>query len=94
MKHVMTDDTDSNTKVKRFVGYAEGVKPFLDIAKETPAPNAYTHLKEMDQEKTCEIAQAANLCLMLSKGLDESKGVYKQAGNVQNIKLTVSFPPL
>ncbi|CZT45920.1 uncharacterized protein RSE6_06277 [Rhynchosporium secalis] len=77
-------EVPSNTKVKRFVTYAEGVTPFLDIAKETRTPNAYTHLKSLDQEDTCHIAQAADLCLMLTEGLNESKGVHKQLGNVSD----------
>lgn len=75
-------EVPSNTKVKRFISYAEGVKPFVEVAKEIPTPNAYTHLKSLDQEDTCHIAQAADLCLMLTKGLDESKGVHKQLGDV------------
>ncbi|CAL3962545.1 unnamed protein product [Diplocarpon coronariae] len=77
-------EVPSNTKVKRFISYAEGVSPFVEVAKETPAPNAYTHLKDLDQENTCHIAQAADLCLMLTKGLDESRGVYKQLGDVSS----------
>lgn len=75
-------EVPSNTKVKRFVAYADGVSPFQEIIKETPAPNAYTTLKILDQEDTCFIEQAADLCIMLTKGLDESKGVYKQVGKV------------
>lgn len=78
----------SNTKVKRFVDYAEGVEPFRDVAKETKAPNAYTHLKDLDQENTCYIAQAADLCIMLTKGLNEAKGVYKQLGSVSGASWT------
>ena len=74
----------SNTKVKRFVMYAEGVSPFREIAKETPTPNAYSHLKSLEQEDTCHIAQAADLCIMLTKGLDESKGVEKEIGSVSS----------
>lgn len=70
--------------MKRFVAYAEGVKPFRDIAEETPSPNAYSHLKELDQEDTCHIAQVADLCIMLTKGLDKKKGVYKQEGKVSD----------
>lgn len=36
----------------------------------------------LDQEKTCHIAQAADICLDLTKGLNESKGVWKQRGVV------------
>jgi len=64
------------------MSYAEGVPVFKQIAEETEAPNAITYLKSLDQENTCHIAQAADLCLMLTKGLDESKGVYKQLGHV------------
>jgi alpha-1,3/alpha-1,6-mannosyltransferase len=64
--------------------YAEGVSPFREIAKETPTPNAYSHLKGLNQEDTCHIAEAADLCIMLTKGLDTSKGVDKQIGSVSS----------
>lgn len=83
----------SNTKVKRFVDYAEGVAAFRDVAKETKAPNAYTHLKSLDQEDTCYIAQAADVCIMLTKGLDESKGVHKQLGTVSGASWTEVSQP-
>lgn len=41
-----------------------------------------SHLLSLDPEKTCHIAQAADLCLMLTKGLDENKGVFKHQGRV------------
>lgn len=77
-------EVPSNTRVKRFMSYAEGVPVFKQIAEETAAPNAISHLKSLDQENTCHIAQAADLCLMLTKGLDESKGVFKELGHVSN----------
>lgn len=64
--------------------YAEGVEPFRTIAERAEKPNAFTHLKELDQEDTCHIAEAADLCIMLTKGLDESKGVDKQFGSVSS----------
>jgi hypothetical protein len=63
------------------MAYAEGVAPFREVEKEATKPNAYTHLQSLDQEKTCYIAQAADLVIMLTKGLDESKGVFKLMGN-------------
>lgn len=78
----LSDPFNRNTKVKFFTKYAEGVEPFRAIAKETPEPNAMSHLLSLDQEKTCHIAQAADLCLMLTKGLNEEKGVFKQQGRV------------
>lgn len=68
--------------------YAEGVEPFLTIAEEAEKPNAFTHLKELDQEDTCHIAQAADLCIMLTKGLDESKSVDKKLGSVASARWT------
>lgn len=65
------------------MSYAEGVKAFRDVAKETPRPNAYSHLANLDQEATCHIAEAADLCIMLTRGLDESKGVHKQLGRAK-----------
>ncbi len=45
-----------------------------------------SHLLSLDPEKTCHIAQAADLCLMLIKGLDESKGVFKHQGRVTDAR--------
>ncbi|ROV90683.1 hypothetical protein VSDG_08287 [Cytospora chrysosperma] len=91
-------EVPSNTKVKFFTKYAEGVEAFRTIAKETPEPNAISHLLSLDPEKTCHIAQAADMCLMLTKGLDEGKGVFKQQGRVtdaawSNSTWTVSISP-
>jgi len=64
--------------------YAEGVKPFRDLIEEAKKPNAYTHLKSLDQEDTCHIAQAADLCIMFTQALDEKQGVHKQFGSVES----------
>lgn len=73
--------------------YAEGVKPFRNLIEEAEKPNAYTHLKSLDQEDTCHIAQAADLCIMFTKALDEQKGVYKQIGSVESASwLNVRLP--
>lgn len=66
------------------MSYAEGVPVFRQIAEEIAVPNAISRLKSLDQDNTCHIAQAADLCLMLTKGLDESKGVFKELGHVSN----------
>jgi len=65
-----------------FTAYADGVSVFRSIAKSTSQPNAISQLKSLDQEKTCQIAGAADMCLMLTKGLDQSMGVCKQLGIV------------
>jgi hypothetical protein len=74
------------------MSYAEGVFSFREVEKETKAPNAYTILQNLDQDKTCHIAQAADLVIMLTKGLDESKGVFKIRGTALSATWTeVSF---
>lgn len=55
-----------------------------------------SHLLSLDQEKTCHIAEAADLCLMLTEGLDETKGVFKHQGRVtdaawSNVGLTPCY---
>ncbi len=60
-----------------------------EVVAETPTPNAYTALQDLRQDATCHIAQAADLCLMLTKGLDASKGVDQQLGKVTH----ASFSP-
>ena len=75
------------------MSYAEGVAPFREVEKEAKAPNAYTFLQNLDQDKTCHIAQAADLVIMLTKGLNESKGVFKMLGNAKHATWTeVSSP--
>lgn len=64
--------------------YADGVSPFRQITEGTPVPNAYSHLKSLEQEDTCQISEAADLCIMLTKGLNPSKGVDKQLGSVSS----------
>lgn len=66
--------------------FAESNEPIRTIAEEAEKPNAFTHLKALNQEDTCHIAEAADLCIMLTKGLDESKGVDKQFGSVSSAK--------
>lgn len=78
----------SNTKVKRFVMYAEGVESFKKVIEETEKPNAYTVLKDLDQEKTCHIAEAADLCKLLARGFVRSHGVFRRQGKLHSASLT------
>jgi hypothetical protein len=59
------------------VSYANGVEPFKKIVAEAEEPNPYTHLKSLDQEATCQIAQAADLCQFLTDGLLKTEGVFR-----------------
>ncbi|CAG8973817.1 hypothetical protein HYALB_00005562 [Hymenoscyphus albidus] len=81
-------EVPSNTKVKRFVMYAEGAESFKKVIEESEKPNAYTALKDLDQEQTCKIARAGDLCAMLSDGFNESHGVYKHNDDTLRVTLT------
>ncbi|KAF5500249.1 hypothetical protein CGCS363_v007110 [Colletotrichum siamense] len=59
----------SNTKAGLFVDYAKAVAPFRQILEATEEPNAFTTLQQLQQDQGCELKHAADLCLMLSKGI-------------------------
>ncbi|RKF61796.1 hypothetical protein GcC1_153014, partial [Golovinomyces cichoracearum] len=59
--------SDSNTIVELFVAFADALSTFQDVIKESQRPNAYTLLQGLRQDATCHIAEAADLCLMLTK---------------------------
>ncbi|KAB8293998.1 hypothetical protein EYC80_009462 [Monilinia laxa] len=81
--HKAYREVPSNTKVKFFTMFADALEPFRQITEDAATPNAYSHLKGLDQEKTCHIAEAANLGIMLGQGLGANKGVVKFLGKVQ-----------
>ncbi|KAK6598932.1 hypothetical protein H4I96_08136 [Botrytis cinerea] len=56
--------------------YADALEPFKQITSEAATPNAYSVLQDLDQEKTCHIAEAADLGLMLGGGLLKTEGVF------------------
>lgn len=71
-----------------FVAFAEAVAPLRSITEEIPRPNAFSHLQKLDQKKGCDISNAADLCLMLTDGLNESRGVYKMTGELTEATLS------
>ncbi|KHJ31505.1 hypothetical protein EV44_g5823 [Erysiphe necator] len=77
-------EVPSNTRVKLFVAFCDALSSFKEVVKKTQRPNAYTTLQELGQNDTCHIAEAADLCLMLSQGLDQALGVYKRLGTVHS----------
>ncbi|POS85490.1 hypothetical protein EPUL_001991 [Erysiphe pulchra] len=80
--HKCYREVPSNTRVKLFVAFCDALSSFREIAKNTQRPNAYTLLQALRQDDTCHIAEAADLCLMLTQGLNETLGVYKRQGTV------------
>ncbi|RAL67018.1 hypothetical protein DID88_007798 [Monilinia fructigena] len=67
--HKAYREVPSNTKVKFFTMFADALESFRQITGDAATPNAYSHLKELDQEKTCHIAEAADLGIMTAQGI-------------------------
>ena len=85
-------EVPANTKVKRFMSFADSTKAFREItegaAQVATQGDAYQVLKSMDQETTSHIAQAADLCIQLTRGLNGEKGVIQQTGKVSDASWT------
>ncbi|KAG9246631.1 pyridine nucleotide-disulfide oxidoreductase-domain-containing protein [Calycina marina] len=81
-------EVPANTKVKRFVSYADSTRAFKEITGSAKKPNAYEALRDADQESTSHISEAADMCIMLTEALNESKGVVKQTGRVTDAEWT------
>lgn len=56
--------------------------PLRSIVEKTPQPNAVTALRELPQDKGCELSKAADLCLMLTDGLAKENDVQQHMGKV------------
>ena len=85
-------EVPANTKVKRFMSFADSTKAFREVTEVPPQvetqKDAYQTLKTMNQEETSHIAEAADLCIQLTEGLNEEKGVIKQTGKVSDANWT------
>ncbi|KAI0970735.1 hypothetical protein F4678DRAFT_100983 [Xylaria arbuscula] len=80
-------EVPSNTKVGLFVQFANDVLPFGAIVKATPQPNALTALQELPQDQGCTLSYAADMCLMLTRGLIVHPGVQSHRGKVTSATL-------
>ncbi|KAF3020119.1 hypothetical protein E8E14_006714 [Neopestalotiopsis sp. 37M] len=76
------DEVPSNTRVCLFVTYATAVSAFREIVENTPAPNAFTVLQGLEQDKPCSLKYAGDLLKMLSDGLARNKRVHCFQGRV------------
>ncbi|KAK8250763.1 pyridine nucleotide-disulfide oxidoreductase-domain-containing protein [Phyllosticta capitalensis] len=65
-----------------YILFAQAVEPFQKIIDSTPEPNAVSVLRNLPQDKGCELSKAADMCLMLSKGLAGHPEVNQQLGKV------------
>ncbi|SMQ56170.1 unnamed protein product [Zymoseptoria tritici ST99CH_3D7] len=76
-------EVPSNTKVKLFVDFAEATAPFRDIVGGKSQPEVLKAIRELDQEKGCDLGRAGDICSMLTEGLVRTPGVAAEKGNVR-----------
>lgn len=72
----------SNTKVSFFRSYATGVQPFRSIAQNARTPSAFSVMNKLDQDDTCSLHYAADMCKELTAGLLKMKQVSSFRGEV------------
>ncbi|TKX24294.1 pyridine nucleotide-disulfide oxidoreductase-like protein 3 [Elsinoe australis] len=75
-------EVPSNTKTKLFIDFAEALTPFRKALEKTPSPNAIDRLREFDQDKATQLGNAADMLLMLTRGLMQLPGVAVRKGRV------------
>ncbi|KAL1967121.1 hypothetical protein VTN77DRAFT_3412 [Rasamsonia byssochlamydoides] len=75
-------EVPSNTKVSFFQAYATGVQPFRNVVRSTPTPNAFTTMTKLDQNETCSLHYAVDMCRALTDGLVKMDQVYQCRGIV------------
>ncbi|KAI1340047.1 hypothetical protein F5Y15DRAFT_415473 [Xylariaceae sp. FL0016] len=75
-------EVPSNTKVDLFVKFARDVPAFREVVETTPKPNAVTALQNLPQDQGCQLSYAADMCLMLTRGLVRHPGVQQEVGKV------------
>ncbi|OKL56782.1 hypothetical protein UA08_07813 [Talaromyces atroroseus] len=75
-------EVPSNTKVSFFRSYATSVQPFRNIVQSTRTPNAFSVMNKLDQDDTCSLHYAADMCKDLTAGLLKMKQVSHYRGEV------------
>ncbi|KAJ5092181.1 hypothetical protein NUU61_007051 [Penicillium alfredii] len=75
-------EVPSNTKVSLFQAYATAVQPFRTVIDNARAPNAFSTLAKLDQDKTCHLHYAADMVRGLTDGLMKMEQVYACRGFV------------
>ena len=73
---------NSNTRVKLILAYARALEPFRRVIDSTPVPNAVTRLDKLDQNVGCTLGLAADMLLMLNKGIARLEQVNVVIGTV------------
>lgn len=65
-----------------FQAYATAVQPFRTVIDNARAPNAFSTLAKLDQDKTCHLHYAADMVRGLTDGLMKMEQVYACRGFV------------
>jgi thioredoxin reductase len=67
--HEKYREVPSNTKAGLFVQWATGTNAFASIIDRAPRNNAFEKLEALDQDRTCQLADAIDVAKLLSDGL-------------------------
>lgn len=70
--------------------FAEATEPFRKVLKDTPSPHAVDKIRELPQDRGCDLGYAADMCLMLTQGLKKTPGVEARQGSVTAASLDES----
>lgn len=95
----MYREVPSNTKVKLFMDFATGVEPFQNIISGDEAvdmggtDDKLRYMRALDQDKGCRLSNAADMALILTKGLKKTRGVETEYGRVSSAVLDEEFSP-
>jgi hypothetical protein len=76
--------------------FAQALSSFSKIVEQEPTPNAYSALQNMKQDEGCSLQYAADLSVMLTKGLSPEMGVHQRLGTVKSASIgtvRISFIP-
>ncbi|PNS18656.1 hypothetical protein CAC42_5195 [Sphaceloma murrayae] len=77
-------EVPSNTKTKLFIDFAEALTPFKQVIEKTPSPNAIDRLRDLNQDKGTQLGNAADMLVMLTRGLMHTPGVEVRKGRVNS----------
>ncbi|KAL1986916.1 hypothetical protein VTN96DRAFT_5333 [Rasamsonia emersonii] len=75
-------EVPSNTKVSFFQAFATAVQPFRNVIRSTPTPNAFSVMTKLEQNETCSLHYAVDMCRALTDGLVKMDQVYQYRGTV------------
>lgn len=83
----MYREVPSNTKVKLFTQFAEAVAPFREALGGASQEDKLQFMRALEQEKGCRLSNAAEMCLVLTEGLRDAKGLEMKQGRVASAVL-------